>query len=52
MSTITTAYGQKISLEIVDSGHYVITLLTADGECLAQIGMEPHEYFELTDHHR
>ena len=49
MTTITTAYGQKISLEIVNSGHYVITLEDSYGEHLAEIGMTPDEYFELID---
>lgn len=49
MSTITTAYGQKISLEELQGGQYVLTLEDHDGEILAQIGMEPHEYFELID---
>lgn len=49
MTTITTVYGQKISLEILNSGHYVLTLEDPYGENLAQIGMEAHEYFKLID---
>lgn len=48
MATIETRYGQKISLEEKD-GYYVLTLQHNDGEVLAQIGMEPHEFFYLYD---
>lgn len=49
MTTVTTAYGQKISLEQLQGGHYVLTLDDGNGEILAQIGMEPHEYYALID---
>lgn len=50
MATITTRYQQKIALEREPrSGDYVLTLQHTDGSILAQIGMEPHEYFELID---
>lgn len=48
MTSITTAYGQRISLEEVSTGQYVLTLEDPD-KILAQIGMEPHEYFTLID---
>lgn len=51
MTTITTRYGQKISLERANDADssYVLTLANDDGEILAQIGMEPQEYYELID---
>ena len=49
MAKVTTAFGQTIALEVMQSGEYVLTLEHDDGTILAQIGMEPNEYFTLID---